>query len=163
MKQPNINIRTFVRISMLTALATVLTLFPQIPAGNGYVHFGDCVIYLAAIFLGPVPGALVGAIGHGLADIISGFAIFAVPTLIIKGLLGFVIGKLLSGQKLTPYRLASAGIVALLIVTLGYFLAELFLYGISGAMLCLFSSPVQWLMSVVASAILIPILKGREL
>lgn len=163
MNQSNMNIKTFVRVAMLTALATVLTLFPQIPAGNGYVHFGDCVIYLASIFLGPVPGALVGAIGHGLADIISGFVIFAIPTLIIKGLLGFVIGKLLFRQSLTLWRLVSAAIVALLIVMLGYFLAELLLYGISGAILCLFSSPVQWLMSAIASAILIPILKRMEL
>lgn len=159
MSHRNLNIKTLIRLAMLIALSTVLTLFPQIPAGNGYVHFGDCIIYLAAIFLGPVSGALVGAIGHALADILSGFAIFAIPTFLIKGLVGFAVGKIVSSRSMTPIRLILAALSALVIVGLGYFLTELFLYGISGALLSLFSTPVQWLMSVAASAVLIPVLQ----
>ena len=159
MKSEKLNSQTLVRIAMLTALATVLTMFPQIPAGNGYIHFGDCIIYLAAIFLGPIPGAIVGAVGHALADILSGFAIFAIPTFIIKGLIGFTVGKIVSADNMTPIRLTLAALAALVIVTLGYFLAELPLYGISSAILVFTSSPVQWLMSVAASAVLIPLLQ----
>ena len=54
------------------------------------------------------------------------------------------------------FALAAAD--ALVIVTLGYFISEIPMYGIASAAHVFISSPVQWLMSVVASAILIPIL-----
>ena len=79
--------KTFVRCGMLTALACVLTMVPQIPTGTGgYVHFGDSIIYVASAFLGPICGAVVGAVGHSLADILTGHIIFALPTFIIYSL-----------------------------------------------------------------------------
>ena len=53
------NTKQFVRVAMLTALACVLTIVPKVPIGGGYVHFGDCIIYVAAMILGPIPGAIV--------------------------------------------------------------------------------------------------------
>lgn len=52
-----------VMLAMMMALCCVLTVFVQIPMGNGYVNFGDAVIFLAASLLGPVAGAIVGGIG----------------------------------------------------------------------------------------------------
>ena len=52
------NTKQFVRVAMLTALACVLTIVPKVPIGGGYVHFGDCIIYVAAMILGPIPGAI---------------------------------------------------------------------------------------------------------
>lgn len=151
------NLKTFVRIAMLTALACVLTMFPQIPTGTGgYVHFGDSIIYLAAAFLGPIAGAIVGAVGHSLADLLSGYVIFAIATFIIKGIMGFVIGKILY-KKFSVVRFIIAGIVSLAIVTLGYFVAEIPMFGAATAAAVFISSPVQWLMSVVASAVFIPV------
>ena len=92
------NTKPFVRVAMLTALACVLTIVPKVPIGGGYVHFGDCIIYVAAMILGPIPGAVVGAIGHSLADFISGYPIFCIPTFIIKGIMGFAIGKIVYGH-----------------------------------------------------------------
>lgn len=149
----------WVRIALLTALAAVLTMFPQIktPTG-GYVHFGDSVIYLAAIFLGPVPGMIVGAVGHSIADALSGAPVFIPATFIIKGLMGYLIGKILypnPGVK----RFVLAGVVSLLLVTGGYFLAETLMFGIGPALTVLISSPVQWLMSLAASAVLVPVFR----
>lgn len=159
------DLRTFVRIAMLTALAAVLTMFPQIPTGTGgYVHFGDSVIYLAAVFLGPLPGAAVGAVGHGLADLLTGHAVFVLPTFLIKGLIGFTVGKI-AYQKIDVRHFVLAGLAALCIVTFGYFLAEIPLYGLASAAVVFISSPVQWLMSVAASAVLIPLVNriGRKI
>lgn len=152
----NQNLKIFVRIAMLTALAAVLTLFPQIPTGTGYVHFGDSVIYLAAIFFGPIPGAIVGAVGHALADLISGYPIYILPTFFIKGLIGLAVGMIAYKHRdALHYTLAAAA--ALVIVTLGYFVAEIPMYGLASAVHVFISSPVQWLMSIVVSAVLIPI------
>lgn len=154
----SLHLQTFVRVAMMTALSTVLTMFPQIPSGNGYLHFGDCIIYLTAILMGPIPGALAGGIGHALADILSGYPVFALPTLLIKGAIGFCVGKLLYGSKKSPVRLVLAALTALILVTVGYFLAELPLYGLGSALLVFVTSPLQWLMSVVAAWVLFPIL-----
>jgi len=153
-------LKFFVRCGMLVALATVLTMFPQVPVPmtGGYVHFGDSVIYIASIFLGPIQGAIVGAIGHSLADLFSGYAIFCLPTFIIKGLMGYMIGKIAYSRP-DAKHLAVAGIVALVIVTLGYFVAEVILLGFGAALASLVSSPIQWLMSIAASAVLIPAFK----
>ena len=116
------------------------------------------MIYLAAMLLGPAGGAVVGAVGHSLADLLSGHAIFILPTFVIKGLMGFVIGKLIyPAENLNKRRFICAGLSALVIVTLGYFVAEIPLYGVQTAAVALVSSPVQWLMSVIASAVLLPI------
>ena len=148
--------RSFIRASMLAALACVLTMFPQIPTPTGgYVHFGDCIIYLASALMGPLWGAAVGAVGHSVADIISGHAIFALPTFIIKGLAGFAAGKIMYG-RLNKKNFVLSGIACLLIVTVGYFIAEIPMFGVEAAAVSFISSPVQWLMSMVASVIIIP-------
>ena len=155
--EKNDGIKKLVYTAVLTALAAVLTMFPQIPTGaGGYVHFGDSVIYAAAVFLGPVGGAVVGGIGHSLADFLSGYAIFVLPTLIIKGAVGYVFGAAAKGN-IKGKRLYAAFGLALVIITAGYFIAEIPLLGLPAAMTSLVSSPVQWLMSVAVSAILIPV------
>ncbi len=99
-------------------------------------------------------GAIVGAIGHSLADFISGYPIFCIPTFIIKGIMGFAIGKIVYGHVDIKHFIIG-GIVALVIVTGGYFVAEIPLMGYETALVSLISSPIQWCMSMVASAIIV--------
>ena len=128
------NTKQFVRVAMLTALACVLTIVPKVPIGGGYVHFGDCIIY----------------------------PIFCIPTFIIKGIMGFAIGKIVYGHVDIKHFIIG-GIAALVIVTGGYFAAEIPLMGYETALVSLISSPIQWCMSMVASAIIVPILiKNRK-
>src|SRR5699024_3201995 len=57
--------------AMLAALTCVSTAWISFPIGmipGAYIHAGDAVIYLAAYLLGPLPGAIVGAIGSAGAD-----------------------------------------------------------------------------------------------
>ncbi|WP_353654867.1 TIGR04002 family protein [Clostridium sp. CCUG 7971] len=55
--------------------------------GKGYVHIGDAFIYLGATLL-PMPYAIFcAAIGAAMADLITGYAIYIIPTLIIKSIL----------------------------------------------------------------------------
>ena len=71
---------------VLAALVFVCTAFLQIPSHAGYIHVGDAFIFLSACLL-PWPYAMaVGIIGGTLADLLTGFAIWAPATLIIKGL-----------------------------------------------------------------------------
>lgn len=122
------SLRTMVLTAVFTALTCCLTMFPQIPipAANGYLHFGDSVIYLGAAFL-PAPYALIaGALGGALADIFSGYAIWAIPTAIIKALISLPISsketKIASGKNIAMLFLS--GIISIS----GYFIAGAILY-----------------------------------
>lgn len=151
------SLRRTVQITVLASLACVLTMFPKVPIGGGYVHFGDMVIYVAAIMLGPWAGAVVGAVGHSLADFLSGYAIFVLPTFVIKAVMGFTIGKIVYKHTDVLHFVIGAA-ASLVIVTGGYFAAEVPLLGYETALISLASSPIQWAMSMVASALVVPIL-----
>ena len=66
-------IRNIAITGVFAALITVMTAYVcHIPVGTngGYVHFGDALIYLAAVLL-PRPYALAAAaIGGGMADLL---------------------------------------------------------------------------------------------
>lgn len=82
MKREKINLICISGI--LTAIVFVLTAYLHIPSHTGYTHIGDGIIYLAACFL-PLPYAIfVGATGALLADTLSGFAIWAPASVLIK-------------------------------------------------------------------------------
>lgn len=72
---------------VFAALVFVFTAYLHIPSVNGYVHVGDGFIYLAACLL-PLPYALfVGAGGAVLADCLTGYAVWAPGSAVIKALL----------------------------------------------------------------------------
>lgn len=69
---------------MCAALVTVTTAFIKIPSMFGYSHAGDSMIYLAASILPGPYGIIASSIGGALADLISGYPQWAIPTAIIK-------------------------------------------------------------------------------
>lgn len=69
---------------VFTAVVFVFTAYLHIPSHTGYTHVGDGFIYLAASLL-PLPyAAFVGAVGALLADCLTGFALWAPGSVIIK-------------------------------------------------------------------------------
>jgi len=69
---------------VLTAVVFVFTAYLHIPFYTGYVHVGDAFIYLAACIL-PLPyGIAVGALGALLADCLTGYALWAPGSAVIK-------------------------------------------------------------------------------
>lgn len=113
----------------LIALATIALAFP---VGTGaYINPGDAMIYTAAWFLGPIAGTA-AAIGSGLADLILGYVTYIPATVVIKGIMGVVVGLLIKRhrQKLMPMILAMS--VGSLIMAVGYFLYEYFASSLLG-------------------------------
>lgn len=105
---------------VLTALVFVFTAYLHIPSVNGYVHIGDGFIYFAACLL-PLPYALfVGAGGAVLADCLTGYAVWAPGSAVIKALL--VICFCRKGNKLLCGRNWVALLPAALICVGGYYL-----------------------------------------
>ena len=72
------------------ALTCIATMLIQIPIPLGYAHLGDSVILITAYLFGPVVGALAGGIGSAMADILTGYPVWAVPTLLIKTIMPLI-------------------------------------------------------------------------
>ena len=118
--------------AVMAALVCVTTLFIRIPNPmGGYFNVGDVVIFVSALTLGPLIGGVAGGLGSSLADLI-GYPVFALPTLIIKGLEGFIAG--LITNKKSVLRDIFAVVVAGIEMIAGYFITETYLWGIGGAL-----------------------------
>ena len=148
-----------VLLAMMMALCCVLTVFVQIPMGNGYVNFGDAVIFLAGSLLGPIAGAIVGGVGSALADLFSGYVIYAGFTLVVKAAEGFVCGwaysRLFRNQKWVVRRILSMALGAACVIV-GYFFTDWILYGIAAGCLSLLSSLIQVSVSMVIAFVVLP-------
>ncbi|MBM6830203.1 ECF transporter S component [Anaerotignum lactatifermentans] len=113
---------------LMIALVTVSTMVFQIPvsATQGYIHLGDSMILLISIFFGWRYGMVAGGVGSALADLLSGYAHWVPFTLVIKGLMGLIIGKAAdyAGKEGHFFRLRNllGSVLGLVWMVLGYFL-----------------------------------------
>ena len=78
-------IKRITMTAMFAALICILTYFIKIPTLNGYINIGDTLILLIGVLLPPVYSFFASAIGSSLADIFSGYMIYAPITFLIKG------------------------------------------------------------------------------
>ena len=83
-------------VAVMIAVTTVFTMVIRVPvpATNGYVNLSDVAIYFTAFTFGPWVGLIAGGVGAALADLLGGYAQFALLTLLAHGLEGFVAGWL---------------------------------------------------------------------
>ena len=132
-----VNTKKLVITSMFTALTTVATIAVQIPMAFGYVNLGDMFVLLSAFVLGTWYGVAAAGIGSAMADVIIGYAIYAPGTFIIKAIMSLIVSliiKSLNGKiRLTILLQLIAGIVAEIIMVLGYFFYEAVILGYSWA------------------------------
>ena len=85
-------------MAIMSALVAVGTLVIRIPNPmGGYFNIGDVMIFVSALAFSPFVGGFAGGLGSAIADLI-GFPVFALPTLIIKGLEG-LIASLVTNKK----------------------------------------------------------------
>jgi len=114
-------------LSVMTALVFVATMIVRIPNWmGGYFNFGDVMIFISALTFGPITGGFAGGVGSAIADVI-GFPIFAIPTLVIKGIEGLLAGLITNRKNI--YRDVFAVVVAGVEMVLGYFLVEYYALG----------------------------------
>ena len=133
----NINHKTksLVSSSMLIALVLVATYihFPSPFSLNsgGLIHLGNIMLFVAAIVFGKYQGAVAGAFGMGLFDLLSGYGVWAPFTFVIRGVMGFIIGYFAHGKDRNGNNLVW-NIVGLVIASvwmvLGYFVTNIILY-----------------------------------
>lgn len=147
--------------ALFAALVTVGTLVIRIPAfvTQGYINFGDTLIFITGIVLGPVPGLLAGGIGSSLADLLSGYALYAPWTLVIKGLEGLIVGLLVYkvyAKQRNLWLAIPAMLVAGAWMVFGYFVADSVMYGWATAIGDLIGNVVQAVGSLLIASLLMP-------
>jgi len=143
-------------VTALFAAVIMLSTLLSIPNGvGGFIHPGDAMIYACAWFLGGPLAAAAAAIGSGLADIIMGYASFALFTLLIKGIMGLAVGIAMNKMpKKVIYRVLSM-LIGAVIMMVGYFFAVLFLYGTVAAFTETLFNIIQAVIGIVLGTILI--------
>jgi uncharacterized membrane protein len=122
---------------------------------KAYINMGDIGVYAAAALLGGPLGALAASLSSALADLFVGSAVYAIPSLIIKGSMALLTAQLLKrGSDWS--NIAKTVSISGAVMTLGYFLFDLLFirYGVAA-----FSLPLNALQAIVNGLISIPVLK----
>lgn len=141
-------------MAALVCVTTMLIRIP-IPATKGYFNIGDAMIMIAGLTFGPVVGAIAGGIGSSLADLLGGWYIYVIPTLIIKGVEGLLAGWILNkGREQSLLRVTLAWIVGGLEMVGGYFIFQVFITGIGAALV---EVPFNFVQMAVGGIVGIPI------
>lgn len=166
MKHENTGFTTqeLVFTALMTALVFAATYLPHIPIPLGYAHLGDAVIFLLAL-LAPRRSALFAAcIGSALADLLGGFALWIVPTLVIKFVMAEIIYRVARrGGRIAPrMSIITALLLSSLWMAAAYTLAGAVLYASLSAGLA--SSPgllMEGVVNAVLALLLLPMLRER--
>lgn len=124
-------------VALCAVFATLIflpTAYLHIPVGMGqYIHFGDAIIYIAACVL-PFPfGALAGAVGGGLADLLTiVYGYWAPFTMVIKFLIALPMNA--KAEKILTKRNGCMSILSGAISTTGYYISTVIImaFGIGG-------------------------------
>lgn len=116
----------------LTYVATwLINIRLPLVGSGGLIHLGNVPLFVGAMLFGRKIGAAAGAFGMGLFDLMSGWTAWAPFTFVIVGAMGYAVG-LMAEKK--PIHNATANnivsiLLALIIKVVGYYAAEVILYG----------------------------------
>ena len=160
------NTQKIVTASMLAALCCVATMIIKIPSPlKGYINLGDCVVLLSGWILPPVYGFFAAGIGSALADLFSGYVVYAPVTFIIKGIMAIIAHFCFKGMhnKLgsTPSAVIG-GALAEIEMILGYFVFEGFMYGFAPSAVNIPANGVQGIAGIVIGIILVKIFEKSK-
>ena len=166
MKEKNAT-QKIVIAALLAALTCVATMIIKIPSPlKGYLNLGDCVVLFAGWMLNPIYGFLAAGLGSALADLFSGYGLYAPATFVIKGsmaLVAYYVFKLLHKRiGNLPSRII-AGIAAEAIMILGYFVFEGFIYGFVPSVVNIPANGVQGIAGLVLGCILVKVFEKSKL
>jgi len=153
--------------AVLTYLSTV-AIQVYIPATKGYFNIGEVMVYTWALLFGPWIGAFSAGVGSMMADVLTGYEQYAPATLIIKGIEGFIVGKLhlllkrmsISRAKVLSIVIATVASLALAVLGLLIYsgVAEVTFFALSGSISgAILSLYIPWLLWVLAAIIFIVI------
>lgn len=142
---------------MLISLVIVAT-FINVPfpgAVGGLVHLGTLMMLIIAMRFGRYYGALAGGFGMALFDVLSGWALWAPGTLVVRLIMGYVVGSIAfdskKGQGKSLVRNLLALLVGLVIMIVGYYFYEaIFLTDFNQAFISIYGNLIQFAIGTLA-------------
>lgn len=135
-QQTKISTKDLVLTGLLTAIVFSATMFINIrlpiSINGGLIHMGNIALFLTAFLFGKKKGAIAGAFGMGLFDILSGWTAWAPFTFVIRGVMGYIIGSISHTNNKEGVN-ALYNIIAIILGGIwmigGYYMTEVILYG----------------------------------
>ncbi len=156
------NTKKLVLAALLAALTCVATMVIRIPSPlHGYINLGDCIVLVSGWLLGPVYGMLAAGIGSALADVFAGYFNYAIATFVIKALMAvaaYFVMKAFGKVKVKTVGYIVSGIVAEIIMILGYFVFEGFMYGFGAVLVNIPPNAVQGVAGIIVGTLLITVI-----
>lgn len=116
----------------LTFVATwLINIRLPLAGSGGLIHLGNVPLFIGGMLFGRKTGAIAGAFGMALFDLMSGWTAWAPFTFVIVGAMGYVIGWIAEKK---PFKKSMVNhvlcvILAIMIKVAGYYFAEVILYG----------------------------------
>jgi len=135
MKNSTIKTKDIILAGLFTAIVFVCTYAIQITlpgiATGGLIHLGNVALFTIAVIFGKKYGAISGACGMALFDVLSPWVIWAPGTFIIRGIMGYAVGAIANGgkgEKKSMMRLVLALTLPSVWMIFGYFGYNFLLY-----------------------------------
>lgn len=148
--------------SLLIALVFVATnairIKLPISYNGGLIHMGNTMLFTAAIVFGPRKGAAAGAFGMALFDALSEWAAWAPFTFVVRGVMGYIIGRVAymnnKSGKSWAYNLLGILLGGIWMLA-GYYLSEVIMTG--NWVLPMTSIPGNIIQIVIGTVVALPL------
>lgn len=158
--------KRIVLTALFAAITCVATMIIKIPSPlKGYINIGDAIVLLCGWLLPDGYAFLAAGIGSALADVLSGYIVYAPATFIIKGLMALLalyVFKLMDKKVNTIISRVVSGITSELFMIFGYFLFEGVLYGFVQSAVNIPSNAVQGVVGIVLALIILKALEKSK-
>jgi uncharacterized membrane protein len=142
------NIAMIAVMAALTFVATYIIRIPT-PATGGYIHIGDCMVFLSVLLLGRKRGAAAGALGAGMSDLLAGAAAWIIPTLVIKYVMATILGVIMEKDVTSHKRWLAGSVVGGIFQVFAYAGVSAVVTGIKPAIASMPGDAVQSAVGVV--------------
>lgn len=120
-------VRFMILSAMFSAIVYVFTraINIQLPGmgTGGLIHLGSFALFVISVIFGKYYGAVSGALGMGIFDLFSPYFMWTPGTVIIRGIMGFMIGSIANGKegKTSYVRIVLALVLSSIWMIAGYF------------------------------------------
>ena len=118
------NTSDIVLTALMTSLVYIAGSIIKIPSLGGFVHIGDCMVFVSAFLLSPRKAAFASGVGMLLVDVLGGYMLWAPSTFIIKSVMALIAAQIIKQSLFGGYKvqLLAFGVAAIFMV-IGYFIA----------------------------------------
>ena len=161
------NTKRIVIASMFAALTCIATMTIKVPSPlNGYLNLGDGVVLISGWLLSPAYAFLSAGIGSALADAFSGYFVYVPATFIIKATMSLVAHftfKFLHKKMANVISRVISGVFAELLMVLGYFIFEGFMYGFAPSVVNIPANSMQGVAGIIIGLIFVKAFEKTKL